>query len=175
MSSVTRDPDPLVDLYTGHHGWLVGWLRRKLGCPDRAADIAQDTVLRILLSRDALFAMREPRAFLTTTANRLLIDQTRRQAVEQAYLAELMLAGEQQAGAPSPEELLIAAQALGQIAVALEKVSAKAAEAFLLHYLDGVGHAGIAERQGVSTRMVRKYLVQCLLHCADLLPARHGS
>ncbi|MCP2821025.1 RNA polymerase subunit sigma-24, partial [Salmonella enterica subsp. enterica serovar Typhimurium] len=30
------------DLYRGHHGWLQGWLRRKLGDAMDAADIAQD-------------------------------------------------------------------------------------------------------------------------------------
>ena len=38
-------------LYDNHHGWLKGWLRRRLGDRERAADIAQDTFLRLLLTR----------------------------------------------------------------------------------------------------------------------------
>ena len=37
-------------LYSEHHGWLQNWLRGKLGCAADAADLAQDTFLRILLS-----------------------------------------------------------------------------------------------------------------------------
>jgi RNA polymerase sigma-70 factor (ECF subfamily) len=40
--------------------------------------------VRILASRDALLGMAEPRAYLTTTARRLLVDRARRQALAQA-------------------------------------------------------------------------------------------
>ncbi len=152
-------------LYDEHHGWLFGWLRRKLGSSDNAADVAQDSFLRILASRDALLGVREPRAFLVKTAQRLLIDRARRQALEAAYLRELSLTVEQLAGAPSPEQILETLQALSQIERALDGLAVKPREAFLLHYLEGESHAFIAERLGVSTRMIQKYLVQALLHC----------
>lgn len=156
-------------LYGEHHGWLFGWLRRRLGSTDNAADLAQDTFMRIIGSRDVLLGMREPRAFLTTTAQRLIIDQARRRAIEDAYLRELSLATEHFDGAPSPEQLLQTLQALTQIEMALEGLSAKARQAFLLHYLDGETQAAIAVQIGVSTRMVHKYLVQALLHCQSRL------
>ena len=49
--------------------------------------------------------------------------------------------------------------------MALEGLSPRARQAFLLHYLDGEPQAVIATQLGVSTRMVHKYLVQALLHC----------
>lgn len=152
-------------LYSDHHGWLYGWLRKKLGCAHSAADLAHDTFLRIIASRDALLGMREPRAYLTTTAKRLLVDRARRRSIEQAYLAELAVVSESMPGYPSPEEILITLQALEQIGAALEHVSSKAREAFLAHYLDGQTHAAVAARLGVSTRMVQKYLIQALLQC----------
>lgn len=152
-------------LYSDHHGWLYGWLRKKLGCAHNAADVAHDTFLRIIASRDALLGIQEPRAFLTTTAKRLLVDRVRRQSIEQAYLSELAHAAETLAGHPSPEQTLATLQALEEISAALQGVSAKAREAFLLHYLDGQTHAAIAVQLGVSTRMVRKYLVQALANC----------
>ena len=164
--SLAASPDPLHELYASHHGWLIGWLRRKLGCPEHAADVAQDTFLRLIGSRDVLAGICEPRAYLSTTAKRLIIDRARRQAIEQAYLAELAALADPLTGFPSPEETLIAVEALTHIAAALENVPAKAGEALLLHYLDGLTHAEIGERLGVGPRMVRKYLVQCLLACA---------
>jgi RNA polymerase sigma factor (sigma-70 family) len=159
----------LQQLYSSHHGWLYGWLRKKLGCPHHAADLAQDTFVRIVASRDALLGVREPRAFLTTTAKRLMLDRARRQLIEQAYLAELAATADANAGFPSPEEILVALQALEQIGAALQGVSAKAREAFLLHYLDGQTHAAVAAQLGVSTKMVQKYLVQALLRCHQAL------
>nr|WP_229223800.1 sigma-70 family RNA polymerase sigma factor [Duganella sp. sic0402] len=153
-------------LYDSHYDWLRGWLRGKLGCAHEAADVAQDTFMRIIASRDALFGVQQqPRAYLTTTAKNLLIDRARRQLLRDAYLAELALVAESLGGYPSPQETMMALQALDQIALALERVSPKAREAFMLHYLDDQPQSVVAERLGVSTRMVQKYLVQALMQC----------
>ncbi|MYM28256.1 sigma-70 family RNA polymerase sigma factor [Duganella sp. CY15W] len=157
----------MASLYGEHHAWLLGWLRKRLGCGHHAADVAQDTFLRLITVGDKLPQLDEPRAFLTTTAKRLLVDRGRRQAVEQAYLAELGLLAEQLPCFPSPEEVLQAVQSLERIAYALEQLSARARDAFLMHFLDGEPHALIAQRLGVSTRMVHKYLVQALLGCDE--------
>jgi len=158
-------------LYCEHRGWLFGWLRRKLGSSDNAADLTQDTFLRIIASRDALLGMREPRAFLVTTAKHLMADRARRQSIEDAYLRELGIAAEHAAGHPSPEQILETVQALTQIELALDGLSDKSRQAFLLHYLDGETQPRIAEQLGVSDRMVRKYLVQALVHCQRVMDA----
>lgn len=157
----------IAELYSQHHGWLLAWLRKKLGCAHHAADVAQDTFLRVLVARDVVAGLREPRAFLTTTAQHLLIDQARRRALETTYLAELALLSESLAAFPSPEQTLETLQTLELIAGALAKASPKAREAFLLHYLEGLGQEDVARRLAVSARMVRKYLVQCLLLCDE--------
>lgn len=152
-------------LYCDHHGWLFGWLRNKLGCAHNAADVAHDTFIRIIASRDALLGIEQPRAYLTTTAKRLIIDRARRQAIEQAYLAEMGLLADSLACYPSPDETLMALEALDQIGAALQGISGKARDAFLLHYLEQQTHAAIAAQLGVSARMVQKYLIQALLQC----------
>ncbi|WP_280190926.1 sigma-70 family RNA polymerase sigma factor [Delftia sp. PS-11] len=156
-------------LYCDHHGWLFAWLRRKLGCSHHAADVAQDTFVRILGSRDALLGLREPRAYLATTAKRLLIDQARRTLIEQAYLQELTQASAHAAHAPSAQDVMETVQALMQIEAALDGLSGKARQAFLLCYLEGHTHAAAALQLGVSTRMVQKYLIQALAHCHGTL------
>jgi len=40
-------PD-MAALYVAHHGWLQAWLRRRLGDAHQAADLAQDTFVRLL-------------------------------------------------------------------------------------------------------------------------------
>ncbi len=153
------------ELYSDHHGWLRGWLRKKLGCSDLAADIAHDTFVRILSARDVLAGLNEPRAYLTTTARRLLVDHVRRQRIEQAYLSELALVSQTMDSAPAPEAVLAAIQSLQELVCALGDLSDKAREAFLLHYLDGESQSEVAVRLGVSVRMVQKYLAQALLRC----------
>lgn len=167
-TATTIQLDPGV-LYHEHHAWLFGWLRKKLGCAHHAADLAQDTFLRIVAARDSLPQLIEPRAYLSTTAKRLLIDRQRHALIEQAWLAELTLLAQDLPCAPSPEDIVQAAQTLNAIARVLEGLSGKAREAFLAHYLDGESHAAIAERLQVSTRMVHKYLVQALMRCGEAL------
>jgi RNA polymerase sigma-70 factor (ECF subfamily) len=157
------------DLYSNHHGWLFGWLRKKLGCSHNAADLAQDTFARILASRDVVAGMREPRAYLSTTARRLVIDRARRKQIEDAYLHELALTAETLAGFQSPEQILATLEALEQIAFVLEELSANARQAFLLYFLDGLTQVDIAAQLGISERMVRKHLMNALLHCSNAL------
>lgn len=151
-------------LYRDHHHWLFSWLRKKLSCQHQAADIAHDTFTR-LLSLSHLPCLQEPRAYLVTTAKRLLIDQTRKQRIEQAYLAELTRAAETLDGFPSAEDIAAAVQILDKISQILAGLAEKPRQAFLLHYFDGLTHAAIGAQLGVSDRMVRKYLVQALVHC----------
>ncbi|MGH8465749.1 MAG: sigma factor, partial [Pseudomonas sp.] len=75
----------VADLYCDHHGWLNGWLRKRLGNGFDAADLTQDTFVRVLKARNAL-DIREPRPYLSRIAKGLLIDLFRRRSLEQAYL-----------------------------------------------------------------------------------------
>ncbi|MHC5786628.1 RNA polymerase sigma factor [Pseudomonas idahonensis] len=163
MSSVQSPHNELVGaLYRDHRRWLLAWLRRNVACAQRAEDLSQDTFVR-LLGRDELKAPREPRAFLVAIAKGLLFDYFRRAALEQAYLSELMLIpeGEQ----PSPEEQQMILEDLKAIDRLLGKLSSKARMAFLYNRLDGLSHAEIAERLGVSVPRVRQYLAQGIRQC----------
>ena len=59
-------------LYSSHHGWLHTWLRNRLGNAADAADLAQDTFVR-LLQRTERVELKAPRAFLRTIAQGLVI------------------------------------------------------------------------------------------------------
>ena len=159
----------ITELYCEHHGWLFGWLRRKLGCAQNAADLAQDTFARILTARESVATLREPRAFLSTTARRLIIDQVRRKQIENAYLQELALTAQALEGFQSPEQILTTLEALEHIAFILEGMQDKVRQAFVLYYLDGLKQSEIARQLALSDRTVRKYLIQALLHCSHSL------
>ncbi|KAF1051865.1 MAG: putative RNA polymerase sigma factor FecI [Stenotrophomonas maltophilia] len=158
----TANGDSIGALYRDHRAWLIGWLNRNVGCPQRAEDLGQDTFVRILARRE-LPSLREPRAFLVTVARGLLLDHWRRQALKQAYLEELQLLPE--AEQPSVEEQYLILADLREIDRLLGKLSARSRSAFLLNRLDGLGHAEIAERLGVSVPRVRQYIAQGLRQC----------
>lgn len=149
-------------LYTGHHRWLHGWLSKKLGCGHRAADLAHDTFMR-LLARDEPIGASEPRAFLTTVAQRVLYNHWRREQVERAYLDALQQIPE--AHAPSPETRAILLETLMEIDRLLDGLPVAAKRAFLLSQLDGLSHAQIAAQLRVSLSTVKRHLVKAGAQC----------
>lgn len=48
-------------LYSNHRGWLYAWLRKKLSCSHRAADLTQDIFVRLLCRKEPVL-IQEPRA-----------------------------------------------------------------------------------------------------------------
>lgn len=159
--------DDISSLYSTHHGWLRGWLWRRLGCSAQAADLAQDTFIR-LLGRSGLTLQGEPRAYLATIARGLVIDLQRRAAIERAYLEALSLVPE--CRQPSLEERAIVLEALAAIDAMLDGLKPAVREAFLLSQLEGMSYAAIARELGVSVRTVNNYMVQALERCYLALP-----
>ncbi|MCY1178141.1 putative RNA polymerase sigma factor FecI [compost metagenome] len=152
-------------LYREHHGWLHGWLRSKLGNAADAADLAQDTFLRVLLRSD-LLELRTPRAFLRTVARGLVIDHWRREELERAYLESIAHLPE--AETPSVETRELVLELLESIARMLDGLKPKVRTAFLLAQCEGLPHAQIAEHLGVSIRSVERYVADALYHCYQL-------
>lgn len=153
--------------YAEHHGWLRTWLRRRLGCSHSAADLAQDTFVRVLLRPQVLSTLREPRAYLSTLAKGVVSEHWRRQALERAYLDAL--AAMPQPLALSPEERLELLQTLDEIDAMLDGLAPKAREAFVLSQLEGLTYAAIAERLQTSERTVKRYMQQGFERCLALV------
>ena len=156
---------PFTELYTDHHAWLHGWLRKKLGCTHRAADLAHDTFVRALTT-PALSEVREPRAWLKTVAHGMMVNHLRRQDMERAYYETL--AAKPQPLAPSPEERALIIETLMQIDALLDGLPPKVRKAFLLSQLEGLTYADIAVQLAVSVSMVKKYMLQAMVHCMQI-------
>ena len=156
-------------LYSAHHGWLQGWLRKKLGNAFDAADLAQDTFVRLLSAPDDTpekqgdWQLREPRAYLTLIAKRLMANLYRRRSLEQAYLEAL--GAMPQPMAPSPEQQAIILETLQEIDAMLDGLAPAVRQAFLLAQLEGVGYAEIAAKLAVSERTVKRYMAEAMARC----------
>ena len=149
-------------LYLAHHGWLQGWLRKKVGNAFDAADLAQSSFLKVLGAK-GLDQLQEPRAYLTTIARNLLINQVRRRAIEQAYLEAL--AAMPEPVAPPPEVRLMVLETLVEIDRRLGRLPALAKQAFLLAQLEGLSHGEIAAELGISVSTVKRHLAKAAMRC----------
>ena len=159
---------PLSTLYSEHHGWLYGWLRGKLGNRADAADLAQDTCLRLLGKRDAA-PLREPRGYLATIARGLLVDRYRRQALEQAYLEALAQQAEPVSMCAETHAIII--ETLLAVDRLLDSLGARTRAIFLLAQIEELSYADISRRLGVSLPTVKKHLVRAYTECLMLAAA----
>lgn len=168
MSNAAGGNDPVADLYDAHHGWLFKWLRARLGNACDAADLAHDTFVRIMVQRNTA-PLREPRGYLATIANGLVIDRFRRQALEQAYLDAL-------AHYPEPETIsqethAIIVETLLAIDRLLDRLGPRTREIFLLAQIEEMRFVDIARKVGVSLPTVKKHLVRAYTECLVLAAA----
>lgn len=167
MSAADTATQQVHILYINHHGWLYGWLRRKLGNACDAADLAHDTFVRVMTSRRLPAQLGdEPRALLTHIAKGLVIDHWRRQDVERAYLDALASLPEQEV--PSPETRLLILEALYRIDAMLRSLPARTRDVFLLAQLDGLTYQQIADRLGTSLITVKRHMRSAYAACLAL-------
>lgn len=161
----TLDSSSLHQLYQAHNGWLKTWLRTRLGNASDAADLAQDTFVRVLAARN-VEAIREPRTYLSSIARALMIDRFRRQAVEQAYLDVLALRPE--AVDISPETRLLIIETLTAVDTLLDGLGERTRSIFLAVQLEGLSYVAAAERFGVSVTTVKKHMIRAITNCLML-------
>ncbi len=153
---------PLHSLYAEHHAWLQAWMRRRLGCPEQAADLSHDTFVRVLSSRKA-FDLSEPRALLTTLAQRVLFSFWRRRSLEQAWVEAL--AAQPPEYALSAEDSALVREAVEMLDGLLEGLPVRARQAFVLCRLEEMTHPQIAARLGVSLATVERDMRLAYRHC----------
>lgn len=108
-------------------------------------------------------SIRNPEAYLFTIANHVLHQYALRQAtVAQPLDAPESVATAEDSDPASQAEIQQRLEGLDQ---ALSQLSYKAQAALILYRRDGFSLDEVAAKLGVSTAMVKKYLVKAILHC----------
>ena len=152
-------------LYQEHHAWLNLWLCRRLGNQQDAADLVQDTFIR-LLQTPKHYKHYHPRALLTTIAKNLANSSWHRKKIEQAYYQ--VLKESQLHYAPSPEQEMMAIQTLSELYAVLSGLSQRQRQVFMLSQFDGLNYAAIAAKLEISVvtvkRDIKLVMLNCLMH-----------
>ncbi|MDP8568720.1 sigma-70 family RNA polymerase sigma factor [Methylophilus aquaticus] len=150
-------------LYLGHHAWLQRWFCKKLGCTFQAADLTQDTFVRLLLKQVEQHHFTTPHFYLLHIAKGLLVDHWRRQSLEKSYLDALLLQEPSQTSSLEVQAILL--ETLLEVDAMLDSLPLKVRKAFLFAQIDGLTYREIAELLTVSERMVKKYMASAMMHC----------
>jgi RNA polymerase sigma-70 factor (ECF subfamily) len=163
------EPSPLsVSLLAKeHHGDFMRFLRRRVPAgPVAAEDIAQEAYIR-LLQYEGSRTIRSPYFLLLRVAMNVMKDLHRaeraRSSSRHHSLVGLALASE----APDPERAAVHAEELDQVLAAIEDLTPRCREVFLLHRLSHSAYPQIARDFGISVKMVEKHISTALARCAE--------
>ena len=163
--------EPLLAALQLHYDELHAFVRRKVRCPALAADILQDTYVR-LASRGLSEAVRNPRALLYRVAGNLAIDQLRLQETRARYVTSMPLSENLPDSRPSAETEIDAKQRLALLMEAVDELPPRCRQVFVLRKFEDFDQSEIAATLGISRNMVEKHLRKALLHCAMKLKKR---
>lgn len=152
-------------LFARHRNALQAFFFRRLRTKADAADLAQEVYLRMLRVSDP-GTIRNPEAYLFAVAGNLvkenaIADRRQAESVDVDDTNGLRLLAE----LPDFDTPLDTGQLVERLRDVLEQLPPKCRAAIILQYRYELSYQEIADRLGVSTHMVKKYLTQALGHC----------
>jgi RNA polymerase sigma-70 factor (ECF subfamily) len=162
---------------THYYRELFNFCLRKVRNRDVAADLAQESYMRVLtMERDGQTIL-DPGALLRKVALRLKIDMDRRADIRRHddidALAEPDIPA--QPAHLQPEEVYSSSQAAEAYLKAIEQLPERCREAFSLYAFDDMSNKEIAEHMGISLSMVNQYVARGKLACAACRAAFDGG
>jgi RNA polymerase sigma factor (sigma-70 family) len=139
--------------------------RRRVRSQPQAADLAQEVYVRMLQVKD-MGAIRDPQAYLFSVARNLAHEHAFQQRRAQfAVDVEEPSVQAEPAEVPNFGTQIDTARRSKKLREVLCKLPAKQRAAVEMAYWHGLSYELIAQRLGVSTHMVQKYLSQALVIC----------
>jgi RNA polymerase sigma-70 factor (ECF subfamily) len=157
-------------IFREHNSSLLRFLQARLSSSQDAREVAQEAYVR-LLQLDSPGAIGFLRAYLFKTAANLATDRLRHRRVTQLNVNEDFFSLEP----PTPHDTLAAQQDLDVLSEALDELSPKCREVFMLRRLGNLQTDEIARRTHIGPRMVRIYIAQALAHCHMRIAEAHQT
>ena len=161
-------PPALIAAYLRKRADLVRFFAARTGSAAEGEDLVQELFLKIegaAVSED----IRSPEAYLYRLGSNLMLDrmkQRRRQGARDEGWRRVQGGDgpDPVADAPAADDVVASRQRFSQLLAAIDELPPQTAKAFRLHKFDGLSHAEVAARLGVSRSSVEKYILTALRH-----------
>ncbi|VVE36607.1 RNA polymerase sigma 70 [Pandoraea aquatica] len=155
----------LRELLVERYGQLKTLLSRKLGSSDLAGDALQDTWVR-LENTENIEPVRNPGAYLYRMAYHAAIDKQRAED-RRLSVGEIETMLDLVSPDPGPAQIAEANSDLHELARVLEQMPQRRRDILLAVRLDGLAQREVAERFGISLRLVELELKKAQEFCAE--------
>ena len=161
-------PTPLGQAFLEHRDQLLRFLRAR-GAGDAAEDLLQEVWVKVSGARPGPIA--SPRAYLFSTANRLMIDHYRsatQAARRERNWAEASGSATDRSEAPSADRVVQGQEYALLVQRTLDELGPRPAAIFRRHRVDEVAQRKIAEEFGISLSTVESDLRRAYRALAEL-------
>ncbi|MBV1900691.1 MAG: RNA polymerase sigma factor [Kordiimonadaceae bacterium] len=160
--------DEIQSLFQRHNDELVRYLVGRLKSRDEAIEVAQEAYVR-LLRLDDTSTIGFLRAFLFRTATNLAIDRQRKRGHAVAYAENEKIDPNAQVFECTPERQVAGRQSLDRVVECIESLPPKCRHTFIEFKFRNRSYEDIAAEMGITTSMVRKYVLRALVYCTEQL------
>jgi RNA polymerase sigma-70 factor (ECF subfamily) len=153
---------------TRYYRELFNFCLRKVRDADVAADLAQESYVRVLAMEQSGRPILDPRALLRKVALHLKIDMDRRAELRRHDDIDTLAEPDMPAQPPhlQPDAMYASTQLAEAYLQAIEQLPARCREAFSLYAFDDLSNKEIAQHMGISLSMVNQYIGRGKLACA---------
>lgn len=156
--------DANVDAFVREHqAELLSFFRRRVIRPQDADDLAQESWSRLMHYQ--LETVASSRGLLFTIARNVLKNHWRWSALRQIERSTDFAELDVPSDAPGPDRHLLAGRDLEALEAAVVALPSKCRAVFLLSRIEGLSNAEVAQRCGISVKMVEKHLAKAIIAC----------
>ncbi len=159
----------LANIYLRHVSELRAFLWRRVGCREIAAELTQETFIRIMSYPDE--TIQNARALLYHIASNLVIDHHRAylKHPDKVCIDDLAYDEKLATDLTDPARVISARQVLEKLCSVIEELPPRCHRAFVLHKFDGYSHVEIAQKLGITRNAVEKLLIRALVQLRQVL------
>ncbi len=164
------DQTPIARAFLSNAGSLRHFLRRFFESGEDVEDLLQETFVKSFEAEHSTEIV-APRAFLFRTARNLALNEltrrTRRKTVPVADIDSLdVLVTERERHDDGPSARAVIEERLSRATAAVDRLSPRVREVFLLRHVEGLKQREIAQRLGIAESTVEKHIARGLAQVA---------
>jgi RNA polymerase sigma factor (sigma-70 family) len=142
---------------------LVRFFRRRRTAPGEAEDLAQDVIVSTL-ARSSWTSPEQAKGYVFRAAINRWRDRRRRQISHGTQIEWNEDSARTTGEVSSPERVLIVEDELLRVVAALQELSERTRDVFMLHRLEHMTYPEIARSLSISVSAVEKHVIKALAH-----------